>query len=54
MLLLSTKVVICSAGGSIVLSASFPEAVWLGPEDSGLMVVTVRLLQKVHTVQQIT
>lgn len=50
-LLRSSDVVICSAGGSVVLSASFPEAIWLEPEDSCLMAAPV---WPIATVQQIT
>lgn len=38
--LLISAVAICSAVGYTVLSASFPEAVWLQPEESCLMVVS--------------
>lgn len=47
--LLSTAIVICSAEGSIVLSASFPEAVWLRPEDSCPMVFSLAATKDRHS-----
>lgn len=44
-LLLLATVAICSAVGCTVFSASFPEAIWLRPEDSCLMVLS-SLLRK--------